>query len=53
MEYEFVTIVDCSINQTLKNIGILCQEGKDEFDTVGLGKYRSNRNFFDEYNRKQ
>lgn len=53
MEYEDVTIVDCSINQTLKNIGIHCQEGKDEFDTVGLGRYRSNRKILEEYERQQ
>jgi len=52
MEYEDVTIVDCSINQALKNIGIYCQEGKDEFDTVGLGKFRSNRKIIEEYDRK-
>ena len=53
MEYENVTIKDYSINQALKNIGIHCQEGKDEFDTVGLGKYRSNRKIFEEYDRRQ
>ena len=53
MEYEDVTIVDCSINQALKNIGIYCQEGKDEFDTVGLGKFRSNRKIIEEYGRKK
>lgn len=53
MEYEYVTIVDCSINQTLKNIGVHCQEGEDEFDTVGLGRYRSNEKIFEEYDRKQ
>lgn len=52
-EYEDVTIVDYPINQALKNIGVYCQEGKDEFDTVGLGKYRSNRKIFEEYDRKQ
>ena len=53
MEYEDVTIVDCSINQALKNIGIYCQEGKDEFDTVGLGKFRSNRKIIEEYERNK
>jgi hypothetical protein len=50
MEYESVTIVEGSINQTLKNMGVQCQEGKDEFDTLGLGKFRSNRRIFEACN---
>ena len=53
MKYEYVTIVDGSINQALKNIGIHCQEGKDEFDTVGLGRYRSNKKIFEAYDKEQ
>ena len=51
--YENVTIVTYSINQALKNLGIVCQEGKDEFDTIGLGQYRSNKKIIEEYNREQ
>ena len=47
-----VTVVDNSINQTLKNIGIQRHEGKDEFDTVRLGHYWSNSKIFDEYENK-
>jgi hypothetical protein len=33
------------INDVLKMMGIIKKEGMDEFDTIGLGKYRSNRDF--------
>ena len=33
------------INDVLKLMGILKKEGMDEFDTIGLGNYRSNRDF--------
>jgi len=33
------------INDILKLMGIIKKEGMDEFDTIGLGKYRSNRDF--------
>ena len=33
------------INDVLKLMDILKKEGMDEFDTIGLGKYRSNRDF--------
>jgi hypothetical protein len=33
------------INDVLKLMGIIKKEGMDEFDTIGLGKYRSNRDF--------
>jgi len=49
MKDENVTAVDNSINQTLKNIGIYRHEGKDEFDSVRLGEYRSNGKIFEEY----
>lgn len=52
-EYEDVTIVDYPINQALKHIGVAAQEGKDEFDTLGLGRYRSNRKIFAEWDQKQ
>ncbi len=47
------TIVDYAINQALKNIGVTCEEGHDEFDTVGLGRYRSNRRILEEYHQKK
>lgn len=53
MEYDGVTIVDGSINQALKNIGFHRQEGKDEFDTIGLGRYRSNSKILEAYNNKR
>lgn len=49
MKYENVTVVKNSINQTLKNIGVHQHEGKDEFDSIRLGEYRSNRKIFEEY----
>jgi len=33
------------INDVLKLMGIIKREGMDEFDTIGLGNYRSNRDF--------
>ena len=33
------------INTVLKMIGISRKEGMDEFDTIGLGNFRSNRDF--------
>ncbi len=30
------------IDQALKYLGVVCKEGMDEFDTVGLGNHRSN-----------
>jgi hypothetical protein len=33
------------INDVLKLMGIKSKSGMDEFDTVGLGKYRSNSDF--------
>jgi hypothetical protein len=33
------------INEVLKSLGVIRKEGLDEFDTVGLGKYRSNYDF--------
>lgn len=33
------------INKVLKRLGVVRESGLDEFDTVGLGKYRSNYDF--------
>lgn len=33
------------INDVLKQMGIVSKQGMDEFDTVGLGKYRKNEDF--------
>ena len=33
------------INQALKVIGVKCRSGMDEFETLGLGKHRSNRSW--------
>ena len=42
-----VVLVEASVNEALKRIGIYCHEGKDEFDSIGLGKYRSNGEILD------
>ena len=34
--------VEDAINEVLRTLGIYCHEGKDEFDSVGLGRFRSN-----------
>lgn len=46
-------VVEYSINQTLRKIGVKKHMGKDEFDSLGLGKYRSNRRILDEYESRQ
>jgi len=33
------------INDVLKKMGIVREEGIDEFDTIGLGNYRTNEDF--------
>jgi hypothetical protein len=35
------------INVILKQLGIVCSPGLDEFDTVGLGRYRSTKKWFE------
>lgn len=37
-----VEIVEDAINFALRAIGIFCTEGRDEFDSAGLGRYRKN-----------
>jgi hypothetical protein len=46
---ENVSVVESSINQTLKNLGVSRDEDKDEFDSIGLGRYRSNIKIFEAY----
>lgn len=43
VKYQQVKRVEGAINQALRLLGVRRQEDKDEFDTVGLGRYRSNR----------
>ena len=40
-EYQYCN----PINDVLKRIGISRKDGNDEFDTIGLGSYRSNSDF--------
>lgn len=44
-------LVENSINETLKTIGVYKHEGKDEFDSVRLGWYRSNDKIIEEYKK--
>lgn len=53
IKYQQVTIVDAAINQALKSIGVTCEADHDEFDTIGLGRYRSNRRILEECNQKE
>jgi len=50
---EGATIVEDSINETLRTIGIFKHEGKDEFDSVRLGDYRSNDDIIEEYTKNK
>lgn len=36
-----------SIDDALKNYGVIKDSDKDEFDTINLGHYRSNKDFYD------
>lgn len=36
---------ESAINDVLKMMGVVSKNGLDEFDTIGLGKYRSNECF--------
>jgi hypothetical protein len=36
------SLSDEAINQALRSIGVVVTDDRDEFDTVGLGQYRSN-----------
>ena len=38
-----------SINEGLKFIGVVCESEFDEFDSVGLGRYRSNEDWIERY----
>jgi hypothetical protein len=47
-EYDKSSEFDWSerpINTVLKKMGIESKDGMDEFDTIGLGNYRSNQDF--------
>ncbi len=37
------------INEALKIVGVVKEDGKDEFDTINLGKYRSFDLYFEHY----
>jgi hypothetical protein len=48
LEYEVDDEYDYSlrpINTVLKKMGVVKKDGMDEFDTIGLGKYRNNDDF--------
>lgn len=50
--YRGTQLADRNINQispALKFLGVKCQDGMDEFDTVGLAKYRSMPEYLDKY----
>lgn len=34
-----------AINKILKEYGVTCEDGSDEFDTINLGRYRKNEDF--------
>ncbi|MBV9787802.1 MAG: hypothetical protein JOZ51_06500 [Chloroflexi bacterium] len=38
-----------TINQALARLGVVAGPGKDEFDTIGLGHYRSQPEYLDKY----
>lgn len=47
------TQTDHSINEALSALGVYQHEGKDEFDSVRLGWYRSNSEAIEEFNLNQ
>ncbi|WP_299623653.1 hypothetical protein [uncultured Tenacibaculum sp.] len=46
-------LVEDAINESLRTIGIYKHEGKDEFDSVRLGWYRSNDEIIEEYKKSE
>lgn len=50
---DLVIHVENAINENLALIGIYCHEGMDEFDSVRLGWYRSNDEFYREFRSKK
>ncbi len=46
MDHSFPFIEDNAINKALYATGFKKDKGLDEFDTLGLGKYRTNNDFF-------
>ncbi|SNR14168.1 hypothetical protein [Tenacibaculum jejuense] len=46
-------LVENSINESLKTIGVYRHEEKDEFDSLRLGSYRSNDEIIEEYKKTQ
>ncbi|MEQ8706308.1 MAG: hypothetical protein RIC19_20415 [Phaeodactylibacter sp.] len=48
IKFGHVAVVDGAINQALRHLGVQSSEEADEFDVVGLGRYRSNRKIFAE-----
>lgn len=50
---EGATLVEDSINQTLRTIGIYAHEGLDEFDSVRLGEFRGYRDVLEEYQEQR
>lgn len=39
----------CPINQLLRALGVIARAGLDEFDTVGLGRHRTNPTYLERY----
>ncbi|MER5280483.1 hypothetical protein ABT025_32775 [Streptomyces sp. NPDC002809] len=46
---ERLTPDDASINQALAALGVRATASMDEFDVIGLGRFRSNPDHLDEY----
>ena len=46
-------LVEDAINESLRTLGVYRHEGKDEFDSVRLGWYRSNDEIIEEYSKAQ
>lgn len=40
---------DASVNQALRELGVVRSAGNDEWDTIGLGDYRRNPDHLDKY----
>jgi hypothetical protein len=40
------------INKALRVLGVVRQQGRDEFDTVGLGQYRDFDDLFEDYRQE-
>ena len=48
-EGDRTLVADGRVNQVLRELGVVCAGGNDEWDTIGLGDYRHNPDHLDRF----